>query len=54
MKSHGYVTELFKTASDFKTARSASIGFNVSEQKEYSRLMRNAIIAEENEKKSKK
>tara|TARA_R110000822_G_scaffold20601_2_gene65895 strand:+ start:1987 stop:2757 length:771 start_codon:yes stop_codon:yes gene_type:complete len=47
-------TELFKTASDFKTARSASIGFNASEQKEYSRLMRTAIIAEENEKKSKK
>jgi len=46
--------ELFKTASDFKKDRANSIGFNKGEQEAYSKLMRTAIIAEDNEKKARK
>ena len=45
--------ELYKTAFDFKKDRAKSIGFSKSEQDEYSKLMRTALVAEQNEKKAK-
>lgn len=47
-------SELYKIAFDFKKDRAKSIGFSKSEQDEYSKLMKTALIAEQNEKKAKK
>jgi len=46
--------ELYKIAFDFKKDRSRSIGYSKNEQNEYSKLLRTALVAEENEKKIKK
>lgn len=46
--------ELMAEAFKYKSDNANSIGFNKSQQDEYSKLMRNALIAEENEKKMKK
>lgn len=46
--------ELYKIAFDFKKDRAKSIGFSRNEQDEYSKLLRTALVAEQNEKKAKK
>lgn len=46
--------EMYQKAKTFKADHAKSIGYSKAEQDEYSKLMRAAIVAEDNEKKARK